>query len=79
VANLLREVTTGQYISDTCKMGPAVDPMAVVGCVRKISRIFPQAFSTFLEACKINFLQNSYLEQKRIREKRYTRMALTQS
>ena len=27
---LLREVTTGQHISGTCKMGPASDPMAVV-------------------------------------------------
>jgi choline dehydrogenase len=27
---LLREVTTGQHISGTCKMGPAADPMAVV-------------------------------------------------
>ncbi len=27
---LLREVTTGQHISCTCKMGPASDPMAVV-------------------------------------------------
>jgi choline dehydrogenase-like flavoprotein len=27
---LLREVTTGQHISGTCKMGPATDPMAVV-------------------------------------------------
>jgi choline dehydrogenase-like flavoprotein len=26
---LLREVTTGQHISGTCKMGPASDPMAV--------------------------------------------------
>jgi choline dehydrogenase-like flavoprotein len=29
-AYLLREVTTGQHISGTCKMGPASDPMAVV-------------------------------------------------
>jgi len=27
---LLREVTTGQHISGTCRMGPASDPMAVV-------------------------------------------------
>ena len=27
---LLREATTGQHISGTCKMGPASDPMAVV-------------------------------------------------
>ena len=27
---LLREVTTGQHISGTCKMGPASDPLAVV-------------------------------------------------
>ena len=27
---MLREVTTGQHISCTCKMGPASDPMAVV-------------------------------------------------
>jgi choline dehydrogenase-like flavoprotein len=27
---LLREVTTGQHISGTCKMGPGSDPMAVV-------------------------------------------------
>ncbi len=27
---LLWEVTTGQHISGTCKMGPASDPMAVV-------------------------------------------------
>ena len=27
---LLREVTTGQHISGTCKMGPSSDPMAVV-------------------------------------------------
>lgn len=27
---LLREVTTGQHISGTCKMGPAGDPLAVV-------------------------------------------------
>jgi choline dehydrogenase len=27
---LLREVTTGQHISGTCKMGPATDAMAVV-------------------------------------------------
>ncbi len=27
---LLREVTTSQHISCTCKMGPASDPMAVV-------------------------------------------------
>jgi choline dehydrogenase len=27
---LLRDVTTGQHISGTCKMGPASDPMAVV-------------------------------------------------
>jgi choline dehydrogenase len=27
---LLREVTTGQHISGTCKMGPAADAMAVV-------------------------------------------------
>jgi choline dehydrogenase-like flavoprotein len=27
---LLREVTTGQHITGTCKMGPATDPMAVV-------------------------------------------------
>jgi choline dehydrogenase len=27
---LLREVTTGQHISGTCKMGPAADPLAVV-------------------------------------------------
>jgi choline dehydrogenase len=27
---LLREVTTGQHISGTCKMGPASDPMAMV-------------------------------------------------
>jgi choline dehydrogenase len=27
---LLREVTTGQHISCTCKMGPASDPMSVV-------------------------------------------------
>ena len=27
---LSREVTTGQHISCTCKMGPASDPMAVV-------------------------------------------------
>jgi predicted dehydrogenase (TIGR03970 family) len=27
---LLREVTTGQHISGTCKMGPVSDPMAVV-------------------------------------------------
>src|SRR5262249_56712186 len=26
---LLREVTTGQHISGTCKMGPGSDPMAV--------------------------------------------------
>jgi choline dehydrogenase-like flavoprotein len=29
-AYLLREVTTGQHISGTCKMGPASDAMAVV-------------------------------------------------
>ena len=29
---LLREVTTGQHISGTCKMGPATDPMASVHC-----------------------------------------------
>ena len=29
-AYMLREVTTGQHISGTCKMGPAADPMAVV-------------------------------------------------
>ena len=29
-AYLMREVTTGQHISGTCKMGPASDPMAVV-------------------------------------------------
>jgi choline dehydrogenase-like flavoprotein len=27
---LMREATTGQHISCTCKMGPASDPMAVV-------------------------------------------------
>ena len=27
---LLREVTTGQHISGTCKMGPSSDPLAVV-------------------------------------------------
>ena len=27
---MLREVTTSQHISATCKMGPASDPMAVV-------------------------------------------------
>ena len=27
---LLREITTGQHISGTCKMGPSSDPMAVV-------------------------------------------------
>jgi choline dehydrogenase-like flavoprotein len=27
---LLREVTTGQHISGTCKMGPVTDPMASV-------------------------------------------------
>ncbi len=27
---LLREVTTGQHISGTCKMGPVSDPLAVV-------------------------------------------------
>ena len=27
---MLREATTGQHISGTCKMGPASDPMAVV-------------------------------------------------
>ena len=26
---LLREVTTGQHLTGTCKMGPASDPMAV--------------------------------------------------
>ena len=28
---MMREATTGQHISGTCKMGPASDPMAVVG------------------------------------------------
>ena len=27
---LLREVTTGQHLTGTCKMGPSSDPMAVV-------------------------------------------------
>ena len=33
---LLREVTTGQHISGTCKMGPASDPMAVVDQYSKV-------------------------------------------
>ncbi len=33
---LLREVTTGQHISCTCKMGPASDPMAVVDQYGKV-------------------------------------------
>jgi len=33
---LLREVTTGQHISGTCKMGPASDPMAVVDQYGKV-------------------------------------------
>ncbi len=33
---LLREVTTGQHISGTCKMGPAFDPMAVVDQYGKV-------------------------------------------
>lgn len=33
---LLREVTTGQHISGTCKMGPATDPMAVVDQYGKV-------------------------------------------
>ena len=28
---MMKEATTGQHISGTCKMGPASDPMAVVG------------------------------------------------
>jgi choline dehydrogenase-like flavoprotein len=35
-AYLLREVTTGQHISGTCKMGPASDPMAVVDQYGKV-------------------------------------------
>ena len=27
---MMKEATTGQHISGTCKMGPASDPMAVV-------------------------------------------------
>ena len=33
---MLREVTTGQHISSTCKMGPASDPMAVVDQYGKV-------------------------------------------
>ena len=33
---MLREVTTGQHISCTCKMGPASDPMAVVDQYGKV-------------------------------------------
>ena len=33
---LLREVTTSQHISCTCKMGPADDPMAVVDQYGKV-------------------------------------------
>ena len=33
---LFREVTTGQHISCTCKMGPASDPMAVVDQYGKV-------------------------------------------
>jgi len=35
-AYLMREVTTGQHISGTCKMGPASDPMAVVDQYGKV-------------------------------------------
>ena len=35
-AYMLREVTTGQHISGTCKMGPASDPMAVVDQYGKV-------------------------------------------
>ena len=37
-----------------------------LGRVRNFSRNVPQAFSTFLEACKINDLQKSHVEQKQI-------------
>ena len=33
---LMREATTGQHISGTCKMGPATDPMAVVDQYGKV-------------------------------------------
>ena len=33
---MMREATTGQHISCTCKMGPASDPMAVVDQYGKI-------------------------------------------
>ena len=35
-AYMLREVTTGQHISGTCKMGPTSDPMAVVDQYGKV-------------------------------------------
>jgi choline dehydrogenase len=33
---MMREATTGQHISCTCKMGPASDPMAVVDQYGKV-------------------------------------------
>ncbi|MCH7746227.1 MAG: mycofactocin system GMC family oxidoreductase MftG [Chloroflexi bacterium] len=36
---LMREATTGQHISGTCKMGPASDPMAVVDQYGKVHGI----------------------------------------
>ena len=33
---MMREATTGQHISGTCKMGPATDPMAVVDQYGKV-------------------------------------------
>ena len=33
---MMREATTGQHISGTCKMGPASDPMAVVDQYGKV-------------------------------------------